>query len=84
MVVQVFDAADELVHEVPVVRVGERLGRLDDAVEIKVNDFFNFRCWDEYIDFMCYIRKNPIRKPSKSILFASTYNRVAEEDDEER
>ena len=56
---------------------------LDDAVEIKVDDFFNVRSWEEYVDFICYTRKKAIRKPSKSILFASTYNRVAEEDDEE-
>ena len=56
---------------------------LDDAVEIKVEDFFNVRSWGEYVDFICYTRKKPIRKPVKSILFASTYNRVAEDDDEE-
>ena len=36
MLVQVAHTAHELVHEVPVVRVRERLGRLNDAVQVRV------------------------------------------------
>jgi len=56
---------------------------LEDAEEIQVDDFFNIRSWEEYLDFMSYVRSNPLRKPEKSILFASSYNKVAEDEDEE-
>ena len=56
---------------------------LTDATEIKVNDFFNVRSWQEYVDFLCYTQKKMIRKPVKSILFASTYNKVGVDRDEE-
>ena len=57
---------------------------LDSATEIPVKDFFNVRSWQEYLDFMNYTRSNVIKKPVKSILYGSSYNRVAEDSDEER
>ena len=57
---------------------------LEEAEVIQVQDFFNIRSWEEYLDFMNYVRFNPLRKPEKSILFASSYNKVAEDKDEER
>jgi len=41
------------------------------------------RSWQEYVDFLCYTQKKMIRKPVKSILFASTYNKVGVDRDEE-
>ena len=56
---------------------------LNKSIEIPVNDFFNIRSWEEYLDFMNYTRSNIIKKPVKSILYGSNYNKVAEDSDEE-
>lgn len=57
---------------------------LEEAEIIQIDDFFNIRSWQEYLDFMNYVRSNPLRKPEKSILLRSTYNKVAEDEDEDR
>lgn len=55
---------------------------LEDAYELKVNDFFNIRSWEEYTTFIARSRSMTIQKPTKSILTGTTYNKVAEDEDE--
>lgn len=56
--------------------------KLEEMEEIVVEDFFNVRSWEEYSDMIAATRFNNIKKPKKSILYATTYNKVAEDDDE--
>ena len=55
----------------------------DNSLEIPVKDFYNVRSWEEYVAFICASRKMTIKRPTKSILTGTTYNRVAEDDDDE-
>lgn len=59
--------------------------KLEEAHEIKVDQFFNLRSWEEYRDFLIAEKNCNIRRPDKSILFGGRYNRVSSdylEDDE--
>ena len=55
---------------------------LDDALEIPVEGFYNVRSWDEYSSFIAGSRRMTIKRPTNSILTGTTYNKVAEEEDE--
>jgi hypothetical protein len=55
---------------------------LDEAVEIPVYEFFNIRSWEEYANFISASRKLIIKRPSKSVLIGTKYNKVAEDEDE--
>ncbi len=49
---------------------------LENAHEIKVENYFNLRNWEEYRDFLCASRGFSIRRPTKSILLGSRANAV--------
>ena len=55
---------------------------LDGAYELKIDNFFNVRSWEEYITFISSSRRMTIQRPTKSILTGTTYNKVAEDNDE--
>jgi hypothetical protein len=55
---------------------------LDAAKEVPIADFFNIRSWEEYSEFIAASRKLILKRP-KSVLVGTTYNRVAEDDDNE-
>ena len=57
----------------PVEKVFEPLS-LEGAHEIPVDNYFNIRNWEEYVDFMTASRSVNIRRPSKSILTGGGYN----------
>jgi hypothetical protein len=44
--------------------------------EIKVNDYFNIRNWEEYRDFLSGSRNLTIKRPHKTILLGSRANRL--------
>tara|TARA_R100001015_G_C4631984_1_gene194994 strand:+ start:2119 stop:3015 length:897 start_codon:yes stop_codon:yes gene_type:complete len=48
--------------------------------EIKVDNYFNVRNWEEYLTFLNISRDLVIKRPSKSILFGAKYNKVADDD----
>ena len=54
----------------------------DNSLEIPIRDFYNVRSWEEYIAFISASRKMTIKRPTKSILTGTTYNKVAEDEDE--
>ena len=54
----------------------------DNSLEIPVKDFYNVRSWEEYTTFISGSRKMTIKRPTKSILTGTTYNKVAEEDED--
>ena len=54
----------------------------DNSLEIPVKDFYNVRSWEEYVGFISASRKMTIKRPTKSILTGTSYNKVAEDDDE--
>ena len=54
----------------------------DNSLEVPAKDFYNVRSWEEYVVFMSASRKMTIKRPTKSILTGTTYNKVAENDDE--
>jgi hypothetical protein len=59
--------------------------KLEESHEIKVENYFNLRSWEEYRDFLAASRGFIIKKPSKSILLGSRANAVCGdylEDDE--
>ena len=54
--------------------------------EIPVENYFNLRSWEEYTDFLSASRSIVIRRPTKSILLGSRFNRVSSDylNDEDR
>ncbi len=52
---------------------------LNSAHEIPVENFFNIRTWEEYVDFISFSRKLTIRKPRKTILTKRRANRLCED-----
>jgi hypothetical protein len=58
----------------------------ENALEIKVDNYWNIGCWHEYKLFMAGTVDMNIRRPTKSILINQTYKPIAEsylEDDEQ-
>tara|TARA_B100000963_G_scaffold358004_1_gene381538 strand:+ start:228 stop:719 length:492 start_codon:yes stop_codon:yes gene_type:complete len=58
---------------------------LKESHEIKVENYFNIRSWEEYLDFLNASRRFTIKRPSKSILTGARANAVCGdylEDDE--
>ena len=55
--------------------------KLENAKEIITTDFYNIRSWEEYTQFISASRKLIIKRP-KSVLVGTTYNKVAEDEDE--
>lgn len=47
---------------------------LEQSHEIKIENYFNIRSWEEYIDFLSASRGFTIKRPSKSILIGSRAN----------
>ena len=47
---------------------------LEQSHEIKVENYFNIRSWEEYVDFLSASRGFTIKRPSKSILIGSRAN----------
>lgn len=56
--------------------------KFEESNEIVVENFYNVRSWQEYADFISCTRFDNIKKPKKSILYAATYNKLGEYDDE--
>lgn len=54
----------------------------NDAVELIVDNFYNIRSWEEYATFISGTRFEVIKKPKRSVLYASKSNKVAEDDEE--
>lgn len=54
----------------------------DNSLEIPVEDFYNIRSWEEYVVFLAASRKMMIKRPTTSILTGTSYNKVAEDEDE--
>lgn len=52
----------------------------DNSLEIPVEGFYNIRSWEEYTAFIAASRKMTIKRPTKSILTGTSYNKVAEDD----
>ena len=52
----------------------------DNSLEIPVEGFYNVRSWEEYTAFITASRKMTIKRPTKSILTGTSYNKVAEDD----
>lgn len=45
-----------------------------------MSDYFNIRSWEEYTDFMAASKNLIIKRPSKSILVGTKYNRLVEDE----
>ena len=56
--------------------------KLEESKEIPAIEFFNIRSWEEYVEFLAASRNLIIKRP-KSVLIGTTYNRVAEDSDDE-
>jgi hypothetical protein len=54
---------------------------LEASKEVPIADFFNIRSWEEYTEFISASRNLIIKRP-KTVLIGTTYNKVAEDDDE--
>lgn len=65
----------------PLSKVFEPLS-LEASHEIKVDNYFNLRNWEEYQDFICASRNLVIRRPSKSVLYGTKFNPVTKDDSE--
>ena len=65
----------------PVEKVFDPLD-LSNSHEIAVEDYFDIRNWQEYVDFIAASRSISIVKPTKSILIKRKYNRLANDDQE--
>ena len=65
----------------PLSKVFEPLD-LNLSYEIKVDNYFNIRNWEEYRDFLCASRAFLIKRPSKSILYGTKFNPVTKNDRE--
>ena len=65
----------------PLSKVFEPLN-LEASHEIKVDNYFNLRNWEEYQDFICASRNLVIRRPSKSVLYGTKFNPVTKDDSE--
>ena len=65
----------------PVEKVFDPLD-LSNSHEIAVEDYFDIRNWQEYVDFIAASRSISIVKPTKSILIKRQYNRLANDDQE--
>lgn len=59
----------------PVEKVFDPLD-LNESHEIKVENYFDVRTWEEYVDFIAASRHFNIRKPSKSILTRGGFNPI--------
>lgn len=55
--------------------------KYEDAHEIKIDDFFNIRSWDEYCTFIGSSESLQIKKPEGSVLLRTSYNRVGGDDE---
>ena len=53
---------------------------LDKSHEIPVDDYFEIRNWQEYVDFIAASRSINIVRPTKSILIGRKYNRLFSDD----
>jgi len=51
----------------------------EELIKIPVEEFFSIGSWEEYIDFIAASRNLLIKRPSKSVLIGTKYNRVAED-----
>ena len=65
----------------PLSKVFEPLS-LETSHEIKVDNYFNLRNWEEYCDFISASRNIVIRRPSKSVLYGTRFNPVTKNDSE--
>ena len=52
---------------------------LNESHEIKVENFFNLRSWEEYTNFLSASRNMVIKRPTKSILLGSRANAVSKD-----
>lgn len=55
---------------------------LKSSYEIKVDNYYNIRNWEEYRDFLCGSRSIPMKRPSNSILYGTKFNPVTKNDRE--
>ena len=65
----------------PLSKVFEPLD-LNTSHEIKIDNYFNIRNWEEYKDFLCASRGFLVKRPSKSILYGTKFNPVTKNDRE--
>ncbi len=65
----------------PVEKVFEPLD-LENSYEIPVEDYFDVRNWQEYVDFIAASRSINIVRPTKSILIGRRYNPLFQNDQE--
>ena len=69
----------ELYDGFPVEKVFETLD-LPNSYEIPVEDYFDIRNWQEYVDFIAASRSINIVRPTKSILIGRRYNPLFQDD----
>jgi hypothetical protein len=55
---------------------------LNKSHEIKVDNYFSIRNWEEYGDFLSASRSIPIKRPTKSVLYGTKFNPVTKYDRE--
>jgi len=55
--------------------------KIEEENKIEVENFFNIRNWEEYTAFIAASRKFSIKKPEKSVLIRTSYNKVGGDDE---